>query len=276
MNRDASGPWCGRSPMSALGMAQEYPWADPELGNTPTKWYARPTSMTLWRCLLLVYPRIEVRVPTRLGFSKQFVHELPRLEVEEAVESFHGFPALVSDLTHGQAGVEKDIVIIERALSTLTELGKGTWWPSPTDTRMEMELHEVKTKYDSVFVFWPQNNLQNGTSIKSGGWGLGMGASDWSMGATYATVANIQSAAWQIPLQGEVWLHEWLHGVCAHFAKQGHQMPDGDADGADRHGYMRSPTTGWTDYYRDLMTCNVSEGGKKLGIPLEAWRASLD
>ena len=41
-------------------------------------------------------------------------------------------------------------------------------------------------------------------------------------------------------------------------------MPDGDADGADRHGYVRSPKTGWTDYYRDLMTCNVNEDGRLL------------
>lgn len=53
-----------------------------------------------------------------------------------------------------------------------------------------------------------------------------------------------------VPLKGEAWLHEWLHGVCVHFVQQGHQMPVGDADGADRHGYVCSPTTGWTDYYR--------------------------
>ena len=227
--------------------------------------------MTFWRCLLFVYPRIDVRVPTELGFASRFVHELPSVEIEEAVESFQEFPALVSDLTDGQAGVEINVVTCERTLSTLTQLGKGTWWPSPTDTRTEMELNEVGTKHDSVFVFWPQNNLQDGTSVKSGGWGLGMGASDWSMGATYATVANIQSVAWQIPLRGEVWLHEWLHGVCAHFAKQGHQIPDGDADGADRHGYVRSPTTGWTDYYRDLMNGRVLEDGQATGIPSDAW-----
>lgn len=227
--------------------------------------------MTLWRCLLLVYPRIDVRLPRGFGFARRFVHEMPYFEVKKAVESFDAFPALVSELTDGQARIEYQIVTIERSLSTITPLGKGTWWPSPTDVRMEMQFHEVKSKYDSVFVFWPQNNFQNGTSIPSGGWGLGMGASDWSMGATYATVANVQSFAWQIPLKGEIWLHEWLHGVCAHFAKQGCSMPDGDADGADRHGYVRSPTTGWTDYYRDLMNGRVLEDGQAKGIPSGAW-----
>ena len=46
-----------------------------------------------------------------------------------------------------------------------------------------------------------------------------------------------------------------------------------DADGGELHGYVRSPTAGWTDYYRDLMGGNVLEGGKRLGIPGDAWMA---
>jgi hypothetical protein len=68
-------------------------------------------------------------------------------------------------------------------------------------------------------------------------------------------------------------LHEWLHGVCRRFQGQGHLMPDRDADGAEIHGYLRSPTVGWTDYYRDLMSGNVIENGSLIGIPLEAWRS---
>jgi hypothetical protein len=98
-----------------------------------------------------------------------------------------------------------------------------------------------------------------------------MAASVWSNGATYATVGNTESWIWQVPVVGEVWLHEWLHGVCAHFAGLGYVMPDGDADGVARHGYIQSPVSGWTDYYRDLMTGNVLDAGKATGIPLDAW-----
>ena len=69
-------------------------------------------------------------------------------------------------------------------------------------------------------------------SVRSAGWGLGMAASVWSNNATYATVSNTESWGWQTPIVGEVWLHEWLHGVCAYFAGQGYLMPDGDADSA--------------------------------------------
>jgi len=50
-------------------------------------------------------------------------------------------------------------------------------------------------------------------------------------------------------------------------------MPKRDADGGELHGYVRSSTAGWTDYYRDLMRGNVSEQGKRLGIPADAWMA---
>ena len=46
-------------------------------------------------------------------------------------------------------------------------------------------------------------------------WGLAIGPSDWSNGATYCTVGNAPVDGWNEPRPGEVWLHEWLHGVCA-------------------------------------------------------------
>lgn len=231
--------------------------------------------MILWRSLLVVYPSIDVRVPGRFGFSKRFAHTLPEEEIAAAVDSFRCFPSLVRDLTDQAAGVEYEILRSERPLSTLSALPHGTWWPAPTDTAPEWRRPVAEGGYHSLFVFWPQHNLQDGTSLPACGWGLGMGASPGSGGATYATVANIHAGAWQIPLKGEVFLHEFLHGVCAHFAAQGHPMPDGDADGADRHGYVRSPETGWTSYYRDLMNARVVEGGEPKGIPTEAWRVPL-
>ena len=34
---------------------------------------------------------------------------------------------------------------------------------------------------------------------------------------------------------------------------------------------MQSPVSGWTDFYRDLMTGKVLEAGVATGIPLDAW-----
>ena len=227
--------------------------------------------MSIWKTLLLVYDRLDVTLP---GQSR-FEHSLTDRELRDGMESFRHFPALVDTLTAGAAKIECNVLRATRPLNSLTALGERGFWPSPDDTRPEFGRILSGDTYHSILVYWPQNHFQQGTSVPSGGWGLGMGASAWSQHATYATVANAPAWAWEIPLPGEVFLHEWLHGVCAHFARQGHRMPSGDADGADRHGYLRSPVTGWTDYYRDLMNAGVMEDGQPTGIPASAWSAPL-
>jgi hypothetical protein len=223
--------------------------------------------MAAWKTLLLVYRELEVK----LGRSKRFHHVLSEGEVDNALWSFRGFPRLVEELTSGAASVESKIIKIERPLSSLTRRRQKEWWPSPGDTRPELDRFAPAGKFDSIFVFWPQHDFGRETSVPGYAWGLGMGGSDWSNGATYAAIANAPSASWKNEARGEVWLHEWLHGVCHHFAQRGHTMPDSDADGAELHGYTRSPTGGWTEYYRDLMNGTVVEKGERVGIPLRAW-----
>lgn len=156
-------------------------------------------------------------------------------------------------------------------LYSLTTREQNDFWPSPDDTRAALDNFAPAGKFDSVFIFWPQHDFTGGISVPGYAWGLGMGASDWSNGATYAAVANAPTSAWKNEARGEVFLHEWLHGVCHHFAQRGHGMPERDADGAELHGYTRSPTHGWCDYYRDLMSGDVRENGKRVGIPADAW-----
>lgn len=229
--------------------------------------------MRIWRSLLLVYDKIDVELPDRSGSPPRssFSHRLSESEVRDGVESFAQLPRLVEDLTSRRASVRYEIRRVERCLTSLTQMSEGLYWPSPTDTGEEIDRFAAPGSHDSIFVLWPQNNLQDRTSVPSAGWGLGQAASDWSNGATYATVGNTESWIWKIPVVGEVWLHEWLHGVCAYFAGQGFTMPEGDADGGGRHGYTQSSVTGWTDYYRDLMSGNVLVHGEGRGVPLSAW-----
>lgn len=228
--------------------------------------------MTVWTSLLLIYSAIDVRVPRRSQRGRRFAWVLSDQEVEDAVSSFQRFPSLVEELTSGGAGIDYQIRQVQRCLTSLTRVHKNTYWPSPDDTREELDRFASPGSFDSIFVLWPQRSLTDGTSVPSEAWGLGMKASSWSNQATYATVTNADSAVWQIPVVGEVWLHEWLHGVCGYFRDRGYCMPAGDADGGARHGYIQSPVSGWTGYYRDLMRANVVDGGKATGIPLDAWR----
>jgi hypothetical protein len=217
-----------------------------------------------WRALLIVYRTIDL--------PGEFRHTLSDAEVAAGVESFSRFPALATELSGGEVGVTYEVVDASRPLSTLTSMGDDMRWPSPDDTRTELGRLARPGTFDSLFVLWPQRDLATGAEVRTGGWGLAIRATRWSNDATYATVANASDAIWSRPVVGEVWLHEWLHGVCDHFARRGYEMPPNDADGGGRAGYEQTPVEGWTGYYRDLMTGNVRVDGRHTGIPAEAWR----
>lgn len=227
--------------------------------------------MTRWSALLLVHDRLDVRVLVG-GRPTRFQHRLRSSEIDDARASIERLPALVAELSEGRAGLVLDVAEAGRTLDSLTAMGDERYWPSPDDTRPDLARHSPSGPRSSVFVFWPQNDLVAGSGVPSGGWGLALGASEWTGGVTYATVANAGPAAWAEPVPGEVWLHEWLHGVCDHYARRGFAMPPGDADGAERHGYRWSAEAGWSGYYRDLMTARVEVSGRRLGITAEAWR----
>jgi hypothetical protein len=227
----------------------------------------------MWKALLLIYRELKLPISGR-GRRRRFHHRASEQSINDAIESFAGFPDLVQSLTSGVATIRCATKEIARPLTSLTQREENEFWPSPDDTRIELDEFAPVGHYDSIFVFWPQHDLEGGTSVPGSAWGLGMGASDWTNSATYAAVSNAPGAAWRNEARGEVWLHEWLHGVCQHFARLGYAMPERDADGAELHGYERSSTMGWTSYYRDLMTGMVAEHGKFLGIPLVAWGES--
>ena len=228
--------------------------------------------MVNWQALLLIYTEINVRFGGHWFSRHTFKSQLTAREISDALESFAHFPALAHECSQGEVCITTTIAHSPHPLTSLTEMGDGLYWPSPTDTKRDLDEFAPPGSFDSVFVLWPQNNPQTGAFVRTSGWGLGMGASDWSNGATYATIANAPTAAWTRPKLGEVWLHEWLHGVCHHFAQLGFVMPDGDADGGGRYGYEQSDEMGWCAFYQDLMSGNVLSSGQPTGMPAEAWR----
>ncbi len=234
----------------------------------------RPRLQTrpVWRALLLVYRGIDADYTDSTGAPRHLTTTLPEEEVLTAIYDFEQLPSTANDYSDGEAWVEYDVVQVDRPLTSVTICGTNLYWPSPSDVRPELDAYAPPGTYDSVFVHWPQTDFATGEQIPSPGWGLAILGTSWSNGATYATVANAPLWMWDEPRAGEVWVHEWLHGVCSYYASQGYPMPAGDADGGSGHGYVWSPTTGWGEYYRDLMTGRVRDNGAWTGITARAWR----
>lgn len=233
-------------------------------------------SRPIWRALLLVYTHTSVEFADENGDIQSLVTTMPEWERARAVDSFRQAASLVHDYSDGHAILLYDVVYIERPLDSLTSLGAAGYWASPEDTRNEIDHFAPPGAYDSILVHWMQCDTETGRCVPSYGWGWGMGPSSWSNDATYATVSSAPEYAWDTPVIGEPWLHEWLHGVCYYYAGRGYPMPLGDADGAESHGYERSVDTGWSEYYRDLMTGNVWEPtiNNYAGITSAAWKSA--
>ena len=226
---------------------------------------------SVWRAVVLVYRNAEVDYTDGGGKQQHFSNKLADEEVRAAVWSFRQFPSLAYEHSNRQAVVQYAIVYPTRAINSVTKCGKDDYWISPNDVREEINKYAPKGTYDSILVLAPLSNHSTGKSVPSGGWGLAIGPSDWSNGATYCTVGNAPVDGWNEPRPGEVWLHEWLHGVCAHFAGKGITMPAGDADAGGSHGYEHSSVEGWGEFYRDLMNGRVLEKKRRTGITKAAW-----
>lgn len=226
----------------------------------------------VWRVLLLVYPSINVDYTESDGTPRHLTYTMSNNEVMNGIRSFQQFLSTAHDYSEGEALLRSDIIYVTRPIDSLSQLGTHNYWVSPSDITPELDQYAPPGAYDSVLVYWPRADLVNNQWIPSPSWGLGMGPSSWSNGATYATVHSGPDYWWG-ETESQVWLHEWLHGVCSFYASKGYPMPAGDADGGGSHGYVSSPTTGWADYYRDLMTGWVLDDGSYKGITAAAWRS---
>jgi hypothetical protein len=149
-----------------------------------------------WKSLLLVYRRIDVRFQVSWWRRRSFVHELPEVEIADALRSFKAFPPLAAELSNGEALVTYETVFIGDPIRSVTLDVDYGYCLSPDDIRNELDTYAPAGKYDSVFVFWPQQDLTSGTQIPSRGWGFGAGPSAFTNEATFAVVGNAPSWAW--------------------------------------------------------------------------------
>ena len=116
--------------------------------------------MNVWRSLLLIYDSIDVKLRNRSGSSQSFTHLLTDTELSDGVNSFQQFPLLVEELTSRRATILYEIHRVERCLTSLTHMSEGMYWPSPTDTRKEIDRLAAPGSYESIFVLWPQKEVE--------------------------------------------------------------------------------------------------------------------
>ncbi|MEX2546373.1 MAG: hypothetical protein WD830_01130 [Chloroflexota bacterium] len=156
----------------------------------------------------------------------------------------------------------------------LTALGDGAYWVGPWDVAADLALYAPPLTYDSVVVLWQPWDEDD--YVQSWGWGLGLAAGPYSNGLAYATItAPPPDATWWVtsmPFPGEVYLHEWLHGVIDYHTAHGAQLPD--LHGNATYGYVDEGGS-WRRWYSDLMQQHLRDplSGAWVGINYRVWKA---
>lgn len=125
--------------------------------------------MPVWRALLLVYRSIDADYTDTEGTPRHFTYTLTQREVQDAVWSFRQFASIANEFSNGEVIILYDIIHITRPLTSLTLMGPNLWWPSPNDTRQELDQYAPPGTYDSILVLWPQTDFSTGQQIPSGG-----------------------------------------------------------------------------------------------------------
>lgn len=243
--------------------------------DQPNQDYAtsRPNApVCFYKHLLLFYPQSHLSY-YQGGTIRQYAGSLAPSHQVAIINSFKNMAYLTIDGSGNTVFSSLDIKVVGRALETISPIFDHSYWVEPDDIQSDLDLYAPEGKYDSVHVVW------NSGPMESEYWGLGgMLLGTGPKKTTYSCL--IAGAEWwwvdvnAVPVNiGGVFLHEWLHGVCAFYRSQGHAIPEGDADGAELHGYTNTTPEGWAPYYRDLMQGKVWEPslGRYAGVGPRVW-----
>jgi hypothetical protein len=230
-----------------------------------------------WKMLILIYPDIDTDY-IEGGVSKHLTASMPAADVTAMRNDFmdnQPHRDHVYDYSDHTGEMEAHVIVVDHPLTDLEPIGEG-YWPSPAVTAADLDLYAPNGKYDSVIVFWQASDPDTGQSLPTYGWGLGYWPYDYANGMTYATVFNI---SWVWPsdaCHGEVFLHEWLHGVTGFYMYHlGFPFNVEDLHGAEEAGYTWDFTEDgcWDNWLRAYMRGLVYEDEQRKALVPATWQS---
>lgn len=179
---------------------------------------------------------------------------------------------LANDWSSGLASQTETVVYPPTPVAHLTALGDGAYWLAPADIAADLATYAAPQTYDSIVVIWQPWDDED--YVPSWGWGLSLSAGPASNEAAYATVTvPPRDDSWWVtsmPHPGELYLHEWLHGVIDYNVAHGASIPD--LHGSGTYGYVDEGGT-WMRWYSDFMRQHVRDPATAayVGISYLVW-----
>jgi thiol-disulfide isomerase/thioredoxin len=224
----------------------------------------QPITPVVWHVLLVVIRDTNVTVQQN-GQSVAYQDTLTDQEIERARQSFFAMPGLAARLTQNRVKIDPKWIVLQAAVTKVSDAGSSMLYPSASDIYPLIESFDKSGEWDTIAVFWKGSKIMHA---------FGLGGMMTPKGSTYLVVAEASPYAWTGGQGGEIFLHEWTHGVATFFRRLGYadRIPPKDADGGEAYGYKNTPYDGWCTYYLPLFNALVPFEGELRGFDAEMWQ----
>ena len=234
----------------------------------------------VWKLALLLYPNTAVTYRALDGSSVSLTSAMTPDEIGVVQSAAQNMATLASQWSDGAVQLEVSVLPIDHPLTALTKRDANpavnSYAIAQTDITADLRALAPDGTYDSLIAVWKPWNEQ-GQAVPTDYWGLGTGPSADSDNSTFATLILGNAAVWGQPgLNGEVMMHEWLHGIVDYYhAMTGQAIPSPDDRAADGYEPLTIAAGGsQARFDHDILTAQVvnqATGEALGGITAAMW-----
>jgi hypothetical protein len=184
-------------------------------------------------------------------------------------------PDMVHDLTRGKVKFTPTVVVSSQPLRIFDPKRRDSAEFLGDEMINELATFAKPGDYDSVCYYFLHHDDSCGYRIPRAGYGVG-----YFSGANGIGMFAINSTSSMNP-RDEIYLHEWMHGLDGYYgSKSGVRLPKGALHGSKNYDAHYSQAKAWRpqdtfrgymEWYKDILNCQVSDGGGLAGHGEVAW-----
>ena len=228
-------------------------------GKLPASWKEEqapaPSGPSVWKVLWIDAPTVDFR-----GFTNQ----LSEANVQASGEIALAYEALVEELTGGLVDLQITRMTLDKPITEMDYYPDRGYCISPDNFDMK---HYALRKYDSVFILARMDHVilrYNGITFQT------ENPKEYPGYSFIPLVGDDNALLGGYDLLADVCVHEWIHQLGFLYETYHLEIPDPDTP--EIYGYSADGGSLDRGLFRDALTMNaVSEDGRYIGVPAEAW-----
>ena len=232
-------------------------------GNLPAGWKGAapsptPSGPSVWKVLWIDAPVIDFR-----GYTTR----MTEANFKSSGEIAQAFEAFAEELTLGRVDIQITRMTLDTPITELEYYPDNGYYVDPDNCDMK---HYAMRKYDSVFVIGRFEHILrhfDGITVQ-------VDNPKETPGYSFVPIFGDDLLSLSTVEYGrDVCVHEWIHQLV--FLYETYHLDVPDPDEPEKYGYLPYEENGGLDHglFRDILTMTaVSEDGRYIGVPADAWQ----